>query len=130
MSEKNLGGRPTKLNEEMFAKAERYITGDWDLDGDLIPSMEALALYLDVSRSTVKLWASSDDRFSAITDKLKAKQAVKVMNNGLSGDFNATISKVILAQHGINDKTEVHNTVSLESLSDEELKARLQSLLS
>jgi hypothetical protein len=130
MSVKNLGGRPTKLDEEMFQRAENYLAGDWEIGGDLIPSMEALALYLDVSRSTVKLWASSDERFSAITDKLKAKQAVKVMNNGLSGDFNSAISKVILAQHGITDKTEVHNTVSLESLSDDELKARLQNLLS
>lgn len=130
MSEKNLGGRPTKLNEEMYQKAERYVADDWQLEGDLIPSIEAMALYLDVSRSTVKLWASSDERFSAITDKLKAKQAVKVMNNGLSGDFNSAISKVILAQHGITDKTEVHNTISLESLSDDELKARLQTLLS
>jgi hypothetical protein len=130
MEKKNLGGRPSKLDEEMYNKAELYISGDWEITGDLIPSMEALAIYLNVSRSTVKLWASSDERFSAITDVLKATQAVKVMNKGLSGDFNSTISKVILAQHGITEKTEVHNTVSLEALSDEELKMRLQTLLS
>lgn len=127
---KDLGGRPTKLDNDIQVLAEMYSAGIWEDSGDVVPSVEGLAIYLKVSRSTVKLWASQDDRFSATVEEIKSIQARKLINMGLSGEFNPSITKLLLNNHGYTEKTETQSTVTFEQLSDEELNAKIQSFTS
>lgn len=126
----NLGGRPSKLDEALYQAADDYLYGGWEEEGDQVPSIEGLAISLGVSRSSVKLWASQDDRFSATVEGIKACQARRLINRGLSGDFNQSITKLLLNNHGYTEKTETQNTHSFESLSDDELAAKIESFRS
>jgi len=130
MAETNSVGRPTKLDENSYQAADNYLYGGWESEGDTVPSIEGLAISLRVSRSTVKLWASQDERFSATVEGIKSLQARKLINSGLSGDFNSNITKLLLNNHGYTDKSETQTTHSFESLSDDELAAKIQSFTS
>jgi len=102
-----MAGRPTIYCDEMVAKAADYLDTYTD-DGDVIPSIEGLALRLCIARSTVYKWAEEEGKepFSDILDQLMAKQGKELINKGLTGDFNSTISKLILTKHRYSDKQE------------------------
>jgi hypothetical protein len=51
-----------------------------------------------------------------------------LLNNGLNGSFNSTITKLILNKHDYTEKSEVHNTITMDNVSDEELVARIDAL--
>lgn len=106
-------GRPTDFNEQILTDAWSYIQ---DFANDEIkeqklkvnlPSIEGLALYLEISRSTLYLWQKEHKDFSDIIEVLQQKQAQVLMNNGLSGNYNPTIAKVLLTKHGYTDKQEI-----------------------
>ena len=103
---------PSKLTQEMSARAEEYLT-DFGYDGDVIPSVEGLSFYLKVSRKTIYNWRDKeiqqglegdDCKILHTLDAIESKQKSLALNKGISGDFNATISKLILANHGMHDK--------------------------
>lgn len=98
-------GRPTKLNQELIIKAAQYQSKD------LIPTIEEFALYLGINRSTVYAWKEKNKDFSNIVDNILSNQARALINGGLSGDFNSSITKLILSgKHGYVEKQEVDNT--------------------
>lgn len=126
-------GRPTKLNQELIDKANTYIHGDSpEWKKDQIPSIESLALFLGVNRDTIYSWrvvpkyeegilaTFADEevmlrqQFSDIVEDVLTLQAATLMNNGLKGSFNSSITKVILTKHGYVDKAEVENKMSGE----------------
>jgi len=103
--------RPSKLTEEMVAKAKAYETKD------AIPTIEDLAIYLDVNRSSIYEWRGGDtelhQQFSDIVDGILALQAKTLINKGLRGAFNPTITKLILSgKHGYVEKSEVDQNVN------------------
>lgn len=116
--------RPTILNQELRDRAKLYIEECEDEETEYhktrgeksdgyerivkvkLPSIEGLALYLDVARSTLYLWKEEDKEFSDIIDKLQEKQANMLINKGLSGDYNPTIAKVLLTKHGYREGVE------------------------
>lgn len=100
------GGRPTKLNDELMAKARSYITEFYKQD-DLIPSIASLCVYLGVARSTIHKWGDENPKFSDILEDLKAMQEKTLLTGGMSGNFNSTIAKLVLTKHGYSDKQEV-----------------------
>lgn len=109
-------GRPTKYDEDILKSTQAYIdscTDSIELIGASIerkvniPSVEGLAYYLKVARSTIYKWAESHPEFSDIIEDLLANQAQKLINNGLSGAYSSTIAKVILTKHGYSDKHQV-----------------------
>ena len=95
--------RPTKYNKDILEKANTYLT-EWVKQGDMIPSVEALAGYLDVSRKTLYNWGDSHSEFLHILEEVNRLQAKTLINNGLSGDFNSAITKLVLGKHGYSDK--------------------------
>lgn len=72
-----------------------------------LPTIEGLALYLEISRSTLYLWQKEHQAFSDIIEVLQQKQAQVLINNGLGGRYNPTIAKVLLTKHGYTDKQEI-----------------------
>ena len=108
MTEKQTG-RPSEYSDEILVKAETYLTNH-EAEGDLVPSVGGLAVYLNKARSTIYSWAKDDDKkaFSDLLEILLAKQEKLLLNGGLSGDFNASITKLMLSKHDYSEKkTEV-----------------------
>lgn len=119
-----MAGRPTDLTKEVIDKANEYLLSceDKEIERDewqrttyalkvKLPSVEWLARYIKVSRSTVYEWRKLQTplwkEFSDIIEDLLAEQAEKLLNNWLSGDYNSTIAKVILTKHWYTDKSEI-----------------------
>lgn len=127
-------GRPIEYNESYVERAKQYIEecideieeyhktrGEKSDTFDRIvrvrlPTIEGLAVYLKISRDTLYRWEKEYERFSYIIDELRAIQADRLLNNGLSGDYNPTIAKVLLTKHGYTDKTETDITSGGEKI--------------
>ncbi len=119
------GGRPTLYTPELLVKAKEYIDSCTDEMVGTVPKLKVrlpnkggLARHLDVSRETLYAWAKEYPEFSDIMEQMGAKQEDALINNGISGDYNPTISKVLLTKHGYTDKTETDITSKGESLND------------
>ncbi|OAT34876.1 DNA-packaging protein [Proteus myxofaciens] len=115
-------GCPSKLTNELIAKAKEYLYGGYkENEGQVIPSIAGLACYLGIARSTVYEYGKQDSElgreFSDTLDGIMAFQEMKLINSGLAGDFNATITKLMLANHGYSEKQEVDHQSSDGSMS-------------
>jgi len=111
--------RPTKYTPELLEKAHSYIA-NWRTLGDMIPSHEALSLYLEINRATLYDWRDQEgkEEFSDILDQILVLQQQELVNNGLSGDFNAAITKLVLGKHGYSDKVDTDVTTRGEKVSN------------
>ena len=109
-------GRPEKVPDK-HRRAAEYLGGGYQEAGDVVPSAAGLACYLGVSRSTVYKWAETDAQFSDMLEAVQANQERLLINKGLTGDFNATIAKLMLAKHDYSDKAEVDNKSSDGSMT-------------
>ena len=109
-------GRPTDYNEEMQAKADHYAQ-NWAEAGDSIPSVAGLACFLGVARATMHNWAKEHPQFLGTLDSIKESQEREALNKGITGAFNATITKLVLANHGYADRVQQDNTSSDGSMS-------------
>lgn len=121
-----MAGRPTDYNSEILSKAWEYVDSCEDTTEQIVtgqsekgfttfgtkvtvklPSIEGLALYIGVHKDTVYEWEKIHDEFSDVINVLRSKQAERLINNGLSGDYNANIAKLLLSKHGYADKQEI-----------------------
>jgi len=114
--------RPTIYTEEMLSKTNEYLLlcEDTEVERDgnrggteyklnvKLPTIEGLSVYLGVARDTLYEWATKHEEFSDTLDSLRAEQADKLINNGLSGNYNSTIAKLMLSSnHGMREKSDV-----------------------
>lgn len=100
----------------MVEKAAGYVRetkADGLYPGDL-PTIEGLAIFLDVNRSSIYEWERQDTplghKFSNILDRVKVEQAYKLIGKGLRGEYNSTITKLMLSKHGYVEETKVDQT--------------------
>lgn len=118
-------GRPTDFNEQILIDAKAYIDSCEDEQRSVVtgesenytkyeeklkvklPTIEGLARHLKIHRTTVYAWQKEHLEFSYIIEELLQKQAERLLSNGLSGDYNSTIAKVLLTKHGYTDKQEI-----------------------
>jgi hypothetical protein len=122
--------RPSTYTEEVIALFDDYLENWKDKYGDEIPSIEGLAGAVGRSRETMYAWNRDEDK-PEISDtllKIKELQTKVTLNKGLNGEFNATIAKLVLANHGWHDKKDstVDATVSVKAakdMTDDELAA-------
>lgn len=100
--------RPTNYTPEIIAKANEYKNILRPTDDEVIPSIEGLALYIDIARSTIYDWISQEDKqeFSDIVSKILEDQAKTLINKGLTGKFNQSITKVMMSKHGYREGIE------------------------
>lgn len=117
--------RPVEYNETVVKLAEEYISQCVDdieeyhktrgeksdtyerLVRVKMPTLEGLAVHLGIARKTIYNWADTYPEFLHVIEKLQAIQADRLLNNGLSGDYNPTIAKVLLTKHGYREGTDV-----------------------
>lgn len=105
-------GRPTKLTPLAIEKAKSYVE-NFDTP---VPTIEGLALALDVSRDTINEWYrnNANQQFSDCVNKLYAKQGHILINGTLEGKYNAMIAKLLLSsRHNYVEKKEEKLTVQM-----------------
>lgn len=127
----NEGGRPTKWNSDdhdsdTLSKTREYIESCIDEDNGNVkivklPSLQGLAAFLGVGTSTLDNWVLKTEdtplkeeeriEFLGTLNKLKGIQGERLINKGLSGDYNPTIAKLLLMNnHDMAEKSkEEHN---------------------
>ncbi|WP_086931598.1 terminase small subunit [Agarilytica rhodophyticola] len=101
--ESNPGGRPSDYPEKIEL-AKGYL----DSYKTEVPSVAGLALHMGVARSTVYAWAENKEysEFSYIVEQVLANQEVKLTDGGLKGDYNASVTKLMLSKHGYAEKVQ------------------------
>ena len=106
--------RPSKYNDETNIKALAYLEGCYDQ----IPTMEGLANYIGVAISTLYEWGDDPKKreFSETLTRIKQTQGDMLLQKGLKGDYNATIAKLMLHNHGYSDKQET--TLNVQTPED------------
>lgn len=107
-------GRPTKLTDELRDKADGYL--DWAIQNKLVPSSVNLARYLGISKSTLYKWADEDADFSDTVRDVQTAQEDTLIYNGLNNNFNASITKLLLTNHGYSDTSKVDHTTKGKEL--------------
>lgn len=123
---KHPGGRPTKYKDEFVQMANEYIEKCQDTETTFhktqgassdgydriikanLPSKEGFALYIGIATSTLDEWAKKYTEFSGALGKIHQEQRNRLINKGLSGDYNSTIAKLILsANHGMAERSDI-----------------------
>lgn len=115
---KHAGGRPSSLTPEVYETARDYLENYKSKYDQVIPSIAGLAVSINISRSRVYEWVDENspvynEEFKDIVEKCLSNQEVTLTNMGLSGDFNASITKLLLTKHGYHDKQDVDQTTSV-----------------
>ena len=116
MTDKKPVGRPTKYNDELQALADTYIFS-YKEQGDVIPSRVGLCCFLGIAKSTSFEWADIYPEFSATLAAIDTLQENVALNRGLEGTFNATIVKLVMANHGYSDRQSLDHTSSDSTMS-------------
>lgn len=118
-------GRPTSYTKELVKKAWEYINGGWISAGDKVPSVAGLACEIGIHRDTCHEWAKDEEKeFSDILKAIAQIQERELVNNGLTGDFVAPITKMMLTKHGYSDRVEQAHTSPDGSMSPKEIIIR------
>lgn len=144
---KKLDGRPTTYREEYLTRIDEYLEQNKDEYTHLIksetergyttyenklrvnlPSKEKYAKWLGVAIQSMYEWEKKHPNFSEALKKILVEQKHRLIDMGLSGDYNSTIAKLMLSHnHGMHEKTEQENTnnninieVDSENILDED----------
>ena len=73
-----------------------------------IPTIEGFAKFIGVSKQSLYRWEKEKgkEEFKEAMDDIRQEQHQRVLDCGLSGDYNPTIAKLILSNnHGYAEKT-------------------------
>ncbi len=122
-------GRPTKYNKGMIDKIQEYLDVYQDEERQVLkqssekyemfdtkltvklPTIEGFARFVEVNKDTLYEWRQQHKIFSDSLEKILIEQQERLINNGLSGDYNSTIAKLILSSnHGMVEKKETDLT--------------------
>lgn len=105
--------RPTLYTKKLVKEAWKYVNGGWQEAGDPVPSVAGLACEIGVRRETCHAWAKDENKeFSNILAEIAAIQERSLLRGGLHGDFNPSITKMMMTKHGYSDRVEQDHTSS------------------
>lgn len=127
--EKNKVGRPSKYDPAYCLKVDEYLELMQDEDVKVVkqssdkyemfdnklkvklPTLDGFARFIGVPRSTMFDWKDEFKEFSDSLEKILVEQKQRLLDNGLSGDYNPTIAKLILSSnHNMADKNQTDLT--------------------
>ena len=73
-----------------------------------LPTIEGFAVFIDVNKTSLYEWEKKFPEFSNALEKIRTEQHKRLVNMGLSGDYNSTIAKLVLsANHGMRERADV-----------------------
>lgn len=106
-------GRPTKYTDDMPDKAWHYVENYQDY-GDVVPMVAGLAVALGLHKDTIYEWCNDPQKrqFSDAVRAIEDAQHKALVNGGISGAYNPTITKLMLSSnHGYSEKQAIEQTV-------------------
>ena len=99
--------RPTDYTKKLLDAAYEYVNDC----PDVVHTVVGLCLHIGIAKSTCYRWIEEGNQeFKDIVDTVADLQERKLLSNGLTNDFNASITKLLLTKHGYTDKVENTNT--------------------
>ena len=107
-----------KCTKEMVERGLKYVNGGYLEEGQAVPTQEGLAIYLDVARATPYNWANQTEYnefaedFQYINDRVQAIQGMRIVNGGLTKEFDSGFCGKLAANHGYIDKQAIDHTSS------------------
>ena len=113
IKKKHPGGRPTKYTPELIRKTEEYLE-NWKDYGHKIPTMSGLSQVIDVTRERIAIWRQDKNKqeFSRMISRLMSMQETQLLDNGLDGTFNPSITKLVLSKHGYHDNPQANQAAT------------------
>ncbi len=101
--------RPSKYNEDTLKQAQHYLE-NYQEQNHPFPSIIGLSRVLNVSHSALKRWRNDKDKTELKTtlEMIKDEQHLQLIHKGLSGDFHASITKLMLFNFGYSEKKEIN----------------------
>jgi hypothetical protein len=113
LAETNPVGPPTKWNQEIITKARQYLDNYQDY-GKNIPTVARLSQVIGISKDRIYKWSHQKDKkeLKSILSQLKCIQEAVLLENGLSNEFNPTITKLLLTKHGYHDNPQANQAAS------------------
>lgn len=117
---KHPGGRPSEYDPKFVDLVDTYlalatdtivvVAGSGFRTEVKLPKREGFAKFLGYPRQTLDNWAKEHPEFFDALERIDAEQRERLIDKGLSGDYNPTIAKLILsANHGMAEKSESKN---------------------
>ncbi len=113
-------GRPSEYDPSFVQKVDEYLATCVDAEREVkgkgegyaiivrLPKLEGFARFLNVSRQSLNNWAEQHPEFLDALERIKIEQKERLIDNGLSGDYNPTIAKLVLSSdHGMAEKSDV-----------------------
>ena len=109
----NKKGRPTDYDPKYIEEVDLYIADHKDERQDngkqtvRLPTRDGFAKRIGKPRQTIDNWCKANPEFFDALEKIDIEQKERLVNEGLAGNYNSTIAKLILsANHGMREKTE------------------------
>lgn len=134
-SDKLPGGRPTEYEPSFVGKVDEYLKESQDkwtefhktrgLKSDSydrvvevkLPSREGFADFIGKSTDAFLDWEELYPEFGVALGKIEREQKKRLINEGLAGNYNPVIAKLLLsANHGLAEKSEHDHTSKGEKL--------------
>lgn len=125
VGKKNKGGRPLEYSPDYVGEAYKYLERCQDIEDEFhktrgeksdtfertltvqLPTIEGFALFLKVSVKSLYSWSEQFPEFLQALETIKATQKERLIEKGLSGDYNPTIAKLILSSnHGMVERVD------------------------
>lgn len=97
-------GRPTSYNEKKQKIADDYLANHATKYGDPVPNVFGLGDALKVCKATVYNW--DHPAFLDTLAQINQKQGKLLIAGGITGELNTVITKLMLHNHGLNDKVD------------------------
>lgn len=129
--DKNKIGRPTDYDPKFIDEVDKYLKANQDKEVEVVkqrnddkgyemlehklkvklPTREGFALFIGVQRQAIWEWSKKYDGFNYALRKIDTEQQKRLINAGLSGEYNSTIAKLILSSnHGMKERTDTDIT--------------------
>lgn len=105
----NVFGRPSEYDPiRHIAETRAYLETPRSMTGKVkIPTIEGLASFLKIGRATIYTWRQTYPDFRDIIEELMTQQAAALIENGLDGTYNSTITKLMMGKHGYKEQSDI-----------------------
>jgi len=128
--EKNIYTKRTYDREVVLPKVDEYLkqcVDTWEMVGSngnakamrnvKLPSKVGLSRFLGIGTSTLTRWCNDFAELEAKVEEVIDGQHETLLNSGLGGQYNPTITKLLLGKHGYADQQNQNINANVEGFN-------------